>query len=118
MAATIKGVTTLIFGCDTVTTVIMQSVDGENAGEITYVQDEDGDHAAFAIHSLGRREVSGEYMYKNADVATALGLALSTLTNACPGTGSLYVYSLGRKESNTGFMRGTFKAGGVDGITT
>lgn len=115
MAATIKGITTLVFGCDSVSTVIMQSTDTETSGEITYVQDEDADYVAFAIHSLGKREASGEYVYKGADIVTALGVAI-TLTNAV-GSGGLYVYSYGRKATNNGFLRGTFKAGGVDGIS-
>jgi len=117
MAATIKGITTLVFGCDSnITTVIMQSEDATTSGEITYVNDEDGDYVAYAIHSLGKNDVSGEYIYKGADATTALGLAI-TLTNATFG-GLLYVYELGRKLSNNGFMRGTFKAGGVTTVTT
>ena len=85
MAATIKGITTLVFGCDTVSTVIMQSVDSETSGEVTYVQDEDSDFVGFALHAFGKREASGEYVYKGADCVTALGVAI-TLTNAVGAT--------------------------------
>jgi len=116
MAATIKGVTTLVFGCDSITAVIMQSLDGDTSGEVTYAQDEDGDYVAFALHSFGKREASGEYLYKGADIVTALGSSI-TLSNAVPGTGGLYVYTYGRKQTNVGFTRGSFKAAGVEGIT-
>ncbi len=115
MAATIKGITTLVFGCDTVSTVIMQSVDSETSGEVTYVQDEDSDFVGFALHAFGKREASGEYVYKGADCVTALGVAI-TLTNAV-GSGGLYVYTYGRKATNNGFLRGTFKAAGVEGVS-
>lgn len=115
MASVIKGLTTLVFGCDTVTTVIMQSTDSETSGDVAYVQDEDGDYKAFALFGSGKREVSGEYIYSGADIVTALFTAI-TLTNAV-GSGGLYVYSYSRKASNTGFLRGTYRAAGIDGIS-
>jgi hypothetical protein len=115
MAATIKGVTTLVFGCDSITTIINQSIDSTQSGEITYVNDEDGDYVAYAVHGLGKVDISGEYMYKGADIVTALGIAV-TLTVGSFG-GLALVYELGRKQSNTGFVRGTFKAGGVTTVT-
>lgn len=115
MAATIKGVTTLVFGCDVVSAVIMQSVDSETTAEIAYAQDEDGKYVAFAIPEGGKVEASGEYLFKGSDIVSALGASI-TLTNAVGG-GGLYVYSYGRKATNTGFVRGTFKAGGIDGVS-
>lgn len=115
MAAIIKGLTTLVFGCDVVAAVINQSIDGDTSGDVTWGQDEDGDYVSLCLHSFGKREASGEYLFKGADIVTALGVTV-TLANV-PGTGVLYVYTYGRKQSNNGFVRGTFKAAGIEGIT-
>ena len=116
MPASIKGITTLVFGCDVVSAVIMQTTDSDVSGEVSYVQDEDADFVAFALHSSGKREATGEYVYKGDDIVTAIFDAV-TLSNAV-GSGALFVYTYGRKQTNTGFMRGTFKAAGVEGITS
>lgn len=115
MAAVIKGLTTLVFGCDTVSTVIMQSTQSDTSGEVAYVRDEDGDYQAMALFGAGRREVSGSYIYKGADIVTALFTAI-TLTNAV-GTGGLYVYQYGRSSTNTGFVQGNFRAAGIEGVS-
>lgn len=117
MAATIKGVTSLIFGCDSITTVIMQSTDSEISTEIVYAADEDGKYVALAIPEGGKIEVSGEYLYKGADIVSAMATSVS-LTNGSDDAGAVFVYSYGRKATNNGFMTGSFKAGGVVGVTS
>lgn len=116
MAASIKGVTTLVFGVDAVTAVIMQSFDSEANGNVEYVVDEDGDTAGFALYGGDRVEMTGRYVYKGADIVTALFSSI-TLASAV-GSGTIYVYSYGRQATNTGFVTGTFKAVRVTGITT
>lgn len=115
MASVIKGLTTLVFGCDTVSTVILQSTQTSTSGDVAYIRDEDGDYTAMALYGAGKRECSGEYMYKGADIVTALFTAI-TLTNAV-GTGGLYVYQYGRTATNTGFLRGNFRAAGIEGVS-
>lgn len=114
MASSIKGLTTLTFGVGTVTTVIMQNLDVQTAGEYTDVRDEDGDIVAMAFYGNNKSDVTGEYVYKGADIGT-VAAAISGVT--VPGTGSVFLVSFGRKSTNTGFTMGNFKAVSVDGIT-
>ena len=115
MAATVKGITTLVFGTDTVSGVIMQDLDSELTGQVTEVTDEQDSVVAFALHHIERADVSGTYVYKGSDIVTSLGTAL-TLTNAV-GSGGTYVYTYGRKQTHNGFMTGSFKAIRVQGIS-
>lgn len=116
MAATIKGITSLSFGCDTISTVVMQSSDASISRDIVYAQKEDGDYAAFAIIGAGKCEASGEYLHKGSDISS-LATLLSTLSSTPTGSGGLYIYELSVKTTNNGFKRGSFKAGGVEGVS-
>ena len=114
MAASIKGLTTLVFGADSVTTVIMQNIDVTTTGEYVAARDEDGDTVALAFYGSNTSEVSGEYIYKGAAIGT-IAAAVAGIT--VPGTGSVFLISYGTRKTNTGFMTGNFRAVSVDGIT-
>jgi hypothetical protein len=114
MSATIKGSTVMVFGCDTVTSVTMQTTDSSGTGEVTEVTDEQNSVIAFAMSHGERVDVSGTYIYKGADITT-LATAI-TLANAY-GSGGIYVYSMGRKAGHNAFLTGDFKAIRVSGIS-
>ena len=104
----------MVFGCETVSAVIMQSSDVNITRNIVYAEDEQGANVAFAITTGGKCEASGEYYYRGSDIAAFI----ATVTVASPtGVGGLYVYELSRKTTNNGFQRGSFKAGGVEGVS-
>lgn len=114
MSATLKGTAGLVFGVDIVSAVIMQDYTSDVTGKITEAVDEDDGVVGYALSHSNRADVSGNYLFKGADIAT-IGATI-TLANAV-GSGGIYVYSYGRKQSKDGFTMGNFKAIRVDGIS-
>ncbi len=112
MAATLYGDSDLVFGVPVVTGIYLQTSTARRMGKVSEAVDEQNTVVGIAISHGNVGEIDGTYLFRGADIATAIGDAITGLDDL--GFTDVYVHEFGQKRVKDNFAEGDFKAIGVD----